>query len=117
MGDRNQRKPDNVPDRLLIRRVALRRTETGAFEHQRSEHAVLQQDFVGIADNRLGNMPGDGVADVGIREALTAGVLGFLGKNIRDEAAPRCNQFFGAVRPNALHLVWKVRGCARYVCQ
>ena len=64
--------PDNVPDRLLIRSTALRRTETGAREHQRSEHQVLQQDFVGFAGNRLGNMPDDGVADVGIREALTA---------------------------------------------
>ena len=78
---------------------------------------MLQQDFVGISDNRLSNMPGDGVADVGVREALTARVLGFLGKNIRDEAAPCCNQFFGGIRPNALHLDWKVRRCARQVCQ
>ena len=106
-----------MPDRLLVRGSALRRSETGAGEGERREHALLQQRFVGFAGNRLGDMAGDGVADIGVREALAAGGLGFRGKNSGDEAAPRCDQFFGCLGPDALHPVRKVRAGAGGVDQ
>ena len=97
--NRNQRSRTTCPIGSSFGASALRRTETGAGEGERREHALLQQRFVGFAGNRLGDMADDGVADVGVREALAAGGLGFRGKNSGDEAAPRRDQFFGCLGP------------------
>ena len=106
-----------MPDRLLVRGIALRRTESGTGEGERREHALLQQRFVGPAGNRLGDVAGDGVADVGIGVALAAGCLGLPGEDIGDEAAPRRDQFLGGSWPDALHPVRKVRAGAGGVGQ